>query len=76
MARERVQMIPRLLERDCRISSIFASLGSALICLRVTGRSSARTGSTFTDTQSESLGSGAASRTIRMIPITERSSML
>jgi hypothetical protein len=45
--------------RDWRISSIFASFGSALIALRVTGPSG-RTGSTATDTQSGSFGSGRA----------------
>jgi hypothetical protein len=61
--------------RDSRISSIFASFGSPLICFSVTG-ASGLTGSTCTDTQFESLGSGAASRVTRMIPTTCRSSPL
>src|SRR5581483_6081768 len=47
--------------RDSRISSILASFGSALISFSVTGPSG-RTGSTATETQSGSFGSGCASR--------------
>jgi hypothetical protein len=57
------------------MSSIFASFGSALMSFSVTG-SMARTGSTRTETQSASLGSGCASRVIRMIPTTALSVML
>ena len=45
--------------RDWRISSIFASAGSALISASVTGRGSGRTGSTRTRTHSGALGSGS-----------------
>ena len=45
--------------RDWRINSIFASLGSALIASSVTGRASARTGSTATETQARPWGRAA-----------------
>src|SRR5947209_5097749 len=61
--------------RDWRISSILARRGSALISARVTGLIG-RTGSTRTDTQFGSLGSGCAPRTTRMIPTTALSDML
>src|SRR6185437_115060 len=62
--------------RDWRISSIFESRGSALISASVTGRGRGFTGSTRTDTQSGSFGSGCASRVMRMIPTTALSDML
>jgi hypothetical protein len=58
------------------MSSIFARRGSALISASVTERGNARTGSTRTETQFASLGSGCASRVMRMIPTTALSDML
>src|ERR1043165_5186145 len=56
-------------KRERRTSSIFERLGSALIALSVTGPSGF-TGSTATDTQFASFGSGWAPRLIRIIPPT------
>ena len=61
--------------RDWRISSIFGELGLGLDVLQ-RDRADLRTGSTRTDTQSASLGSGRASRVIRMMPTTALSVML
>src|SRR4029078_8832209 len=62
--------------RDWRMSSILASLRSALISASVTGRGGGRTGSTRTRTQAGALGSGSAPRVTRMIPTTALSDML
>jgi hypothetical protein len=54
--------------RDWRSISRPARRGSAFIAFSVTGRSSGHTGSTATETQFESFGSGAAARATRITP--------